>query len=186
MGADKALVEVAGIPMVGWVAAALERAGLDVVTVGGPDRVPGYENIADPVNIRGPLAGLAAALEHGGNRPIVMVAVDQPLLRVETVEHLLAIPTHDAVVPRAAGHLQVTCALYRATCLPALRRVAAVNPDASIRDLFSYVNVRYIERDEWMEWGEDGRSWRSVDTPADVTAIEAQTLAARRNDQEDE
>ena len=125
------------------------------------------------------LAGLAGALEHSVSRPVLMVAIDQPLLRATTLERLLAIPTHDVVVPWAAGHPQVTCALYRTTCLPELRRIASVNPDASIRDLLARVNVRYVESSEWTEWGEDGRSWRSVDTPTDLAAIEADLVADR-------
>jgi molybdopterin-guanine dinucleotide biosynthesis protein A len=108
-----------------------------------------------------------------------LAAVDQPLIRLTTLQHLLASPTHDAVVPLAAGHPQVTCALYRASCLPELRRIEDTIPNVSIRDLLARVNVRYIEPAEWTEWGEDGRSWRSIDTPADLAAIEADLVADR-------
>jgi molybdopterin-guanine dinucleotide biosynthesis protein A len=177
MGTDKAMVEVAGMPMVQWVAASLKQAGLAVVTVGGPHRVPGYENVADRSGMDGPLAGLAGALEHAGGSAVLLVAVDQPLLRPATLERLLSVTTHDAVVPMAAGHAQVTCALYRASCLPELQRVADTVAKVSIRDLLACVDVRYIESAEWTAWGEDGRSWRSVDTPADLVAIEADLIA---------
>lgn len=186
MGTDKALVEVAGVPMVRWVAATLEDADLRVVTVGGPHRVPGYQNYADPPGLHGPLAGLAAALEHSAGRDVVLAAVDQPLLKVTTLEHLLAISGNDAVVPVAEGNPQVTCSLYRASCLPELRNVAKAIANASLRDLLSWVDVRYIEPGEWMEWGEDGRSWRSIDTPADLAAVEAALVADRSRDPEGE
>lgn len=186
MGTDKALVEVAGIPMVRWVAATLEDAGLGVVTVGGPHRILGYRNHADPAGLHGPMAGLAAALEHSNGRAVVLVAVDQPLLSRTTLEHLLTISNHDAVVPMAEGHPQVTCSLYRASCLSVLRRLAQTVPNASIRDLLSCIDVRYIEPAEWMEWGEDGRSWRSIDTPADLAAIEAALGADNSHNPESE
>jgi len=173
MGTDKVNVTVAGVPMVGHVAAALEAAGLEVVTMGGPDRVPGYTNIPDPPGMHGPLAGLAGALDHAGGGPVIVVAVDQPLVRPATIEHLAAIQRNDAIIPLHNGYPQVTCALYRATCLPAIRRIASVNPAASIRDLIEFINVRYLEPEEWAEWGEDGRSWLSIDTPEDLAAIEA-------------
>jgi len=179
MGTDKALVEVAGAPMVQWVAATLERAGLEVVTSGGPHRVPGYENIADAPGLRGPLAGLAGALENSNASAVLLVAVDQPLLRLATLEQLLAISTHDAVVPLDAGHPQVTCALYRTSCLPELRRIEGTIPNVSIRDLLARVDVRYVEPAEWTKWGENGRSWRSIDTPADLAAIEVDLVADR-------
>ena len=182
MGTDKALVKVAGVPMVQWVAATLEQAGLDVVTVGGPHRVPGYDNLADAPGLGGPLAGLAGALEKSAGSSVVLVAVDQPLLRPRTLERLLAMPGHDAVVPMDAGHPQVTCALYRPSCLPVLQSIEGTIPNVSIRDLLARAAVRYIEPAEWTDWGEDGRSWRSIDTPADLAAIESDLVADKSRD----
>lgn len=173
MGSDKAQIEVAGVPMVRRVARVLEESGLDVVTAGGPDRIDGYPNLPDPPDMRGPLAGLTAALENSEGRPVILVAVDQPFVRSATLKRLLSFQTHDVVVPIDDEYPQVTCALYRATCLPAIRRIATVNQEASIRDLLGFVNVRRIEPIEWSGWGEDGRSWRSIDTPQDLQAVEA-------------
>ncbi len=173
MGSDKVNVELAGKRMVDWVGQALVASGLEVITVGGPDRVAAFANFPDPPDMLGPLAGLTAALQAAGSRPVVLVAVDPPLVRVATIEQLAAVQTHDAVVPIHDDYPQVTCALYRATCLPSIRRISAVNPEASIRDLLQYVNVRRIEAAEWAEWGEDGRSWRSIDTPQDLHEAEA-------------
>ena len=174
MGTDKAQIEIDGLAMANRVGRALESAGLEVVTVGAPDRVAGYPNIADPPGANGPIAGLLGALEGSAYRPVFIAAVDQPLLRPATVEHLVAIHTHDAVVPVDSGYPQVTCALFRPTCLPAIRQVISVNPDGSIRDLLDYVAVRWVDKDEWSGWGESGASWRSVNTPEDLAAIRAQ------------
>lgn len=173
MGSDKANVELVGKPMVAWVAAALEAAGLEVVTFGGEARIDGYTTIPDPPNTSGPLAGLMSALEFGEHRPVVTVGVDQPLLRPETVTGLLGVYGHDAVIPMDQDHPQVLCALYRPTCLPEMRQMTQVNPEASIRDLLSYISVYRVEPNEWERWGEDGRSWRSVDTPEDLAAVAA-------------
>jgi len=186
MGTDKALIELAGVPMVQWVAATLEQAGLDVVTVGGPRRVPGYENYADRPGLGGPLAGLAGALENSNDSAVMLVAVDQPLLRAATLERLLAIEGHDAIVPIDAGHPQVTCSLYRPSCLAELGRIAGTIPNVSIRHLLAGADVRYIEPVEWTEWGENGRSWRSIDTPSDLAAIEAELVANQSRDPEGE
>lgn len=171
MGEDKALVELSGKPMGLWVAEALREAGLEVVTFGGQQRIGDIETIADPPGLRGPVAGLMSALEYSERRPVFIVAVDQPLLRPETVAGLLSIWTHDAVVPVDNDAPQVTCAVYRATCLPAIRQITAVNPDASMRNLLDFVSVRQVDQTEWSAWGEDGRSWRSVDTPEDLAAV---------------
>ncbi len=173
MGTDKAQVAVDGLAMAQWVGKALAEAGLEVVTVGAPDRVAGYRNIPDPAGANGPLAGLLGALEGSGHRPVFLAAVDQPQLQTSTVQRLISIQTHDAVVPVDSGFPQVTCAVFRPTCLPAIRQVVSVNPDGSIRDLLEYVAVRWVEEHEWSTWGETGDSWRSVNTPEDLAAIRA-------------
>ena len=173
MGMDKAQVEVDGLAMAQWVGKALDGAGLEVVTVGAPDRVAGYRNIPDPAGVNGPLAGLLGALESSSHRPVFLAAVDQPMLRAATVQELVSIRSHDAVVPVDGDFPQVTCAVFRPTCLPAIRQVISVNPDGSIRDLLDYVAVRWVEEDEWSTWGETGDSWRSINTPEDLTAIRA-------------
>lgn len=172
MGEDKALVELDGKPMGIWVAEALEAAGLEVATFGGHQRVGEYESIADPPDMHGPLAGLMAALEYSEHRPVFIAAVDQPLLQPHTVQQLLSSWSHDAVIPWDNDRPQVTCAVYRATCLPNIRKITSVNPEASMRDLLEYVNAYYVQPAEWAEWGEDGRSWRSIDTPADLAAVQ--------------
>ena len=171
MRADKAGVDVAGSTMAQRVMAALVAAGLEVVTVGGPDRIEGYPNIPDPHGIQGPLAGLLAALRHAADRPVFLTAVDQPLLRAATVRRLLSVPDHDAVVPRDGGFAQVTCAVYRVTCLPEIARLVDMNPAASIRNLLDTVSVHWIEEPQWREWGESGVSWRSIDTPEALQGI---------------
>ena len=171
MGEDKALVELDGKPMGIWVAEALEAAGLEVATFGGHRRVGEYETIADPPGMHGPLAGLMTALDYSEHRPVFIAAVDQPLLQPHTVQALLSSWTHDAVIPWDNDRPQVTCAVYRATCLPTIRKITSVNPEASVRDLLEYVNVHYVQPAEWAEWGEDGRSWRSIDTPEDLAAV---------------
>ncbi len=89
MGTDKADVEVAGRPMAAWVLDALRSVCDRVVVAGRPDGLLGIAGLSDPVaERRGPLAGLVAALEHGGSAPVLLVATDQPWVRAETLRQL--------------------------------------------------------------------------------------------------
>lgn len=168
MGRDKALTEVAGQAMVEWTAAALSSVTPDIVVVGRSGRLAGFECFPDDrVGQRGPMAGLATALRLGKGRSALLVAVDQPWLRVDTLTALLesAGPLH-AVVPLAAGARQVTCAIYPGSWAD---RVAAEDAaDGSIQSLLDNLLFRPIEEPEWQSWGEDGRSWFSVDTREDL------------------
>jgi molybdopterin-guanine dinucleotide biosynthesis protein A len=153
MGRDKALVEVGGKPMIAWVVAGLEAAGMDVVVAGRPEGWEGRPGLRDPPGLAGPLAGLVAALALGSD--VLAVGVDQPWLRSETVRQLLALS--GTAVPLAGGVRQVTCARYSATLLEPARRTL------SVQALLDQHPPTAILEEEWRRWGEDGRSWYSVD-----------------------
>ena len=168
MGRDKALTQVAGRAMVEWVADALTAVTPDLVVVGRSGTLAGFECFPDDrTGRRGPMAGLATALRLGEGRPALLVAVDQPWLRVDTLIALLktAGPLH-AVIPMAGGARQVTCAVYPGSWAERAEAEDAV--DGSIQSLLDVVLFRPIEEPEWRSWGEDGRSWFSVDTQEDL------------------
>lgn len=170
MGRDKALVPVAGVPMVERVAAALRQAAGEVVVVGREGSLVGIRCLPDRVDgPRGPLAGLANALAAAEGRPVLLVAVDQPLVRPETLQHLAArIGPDRAVVPLAGGTRQVTCAAY-----PASWAAEAAREAGSVQSLLDRLPFDAVAEEEWRTWGEDGRSWLSVDSPGDVARAEA-------------
>lgn len=163
MGRDKALVQVSGRPMVEWVSTALGSVTDRLVVVGRSGTLAGIACVPDdrPAR-RGPLAGLATALRIGGSEPVLLVAVDQPWVRSETLAALLeqAGPLH-AVVPVDAESRQVTCAVYPGSW--AQRAASEDAAGSSIQSLLDELPFRPVEGPEWQEWGEDGRSWFSVD-----------------------
>ena len=169
MGRDKAAVEFRGAPMISHVAEALAAAQLDVLVVGRDSAE--FNSTPDlPQLGSGPAVGLLTALLHT-NADILLVAVDQPLLRPETARALLAIDG-DAVVPVAEGHPQVTCAVYRRPLLEPMRR-ALDGGQRKLRRMLDLVDTTYVAQPVWSAWGEDGRSWLSLDTPQAVRDAEA-------------
>jgi hypothetical protein len=71
------------------------------------------------------------------------------------------------VVPIDGGIPQVTCAFYPASWAePAAALLEAGRPAQALLD---DLPRRLVEQPEWSAWGEDGRSWFSVDTPAALT-----------------
>jgi molybdopterin-guanine dinucleotide biosynthesis protein A len=168
MGRDKALVEVAGRPMVEWVAEAMRPVTSQLVVLGRSGNLAGIECVPDdhPAR-RGPLAGLATALRFADGEPVLVVAVDQPWVRSETLAALLgqAGPLH-AVVPIDQGARQVTCGIYPGAW--AERAAAEDAADGSVQSLLDEMLLRPIEEAEWQAWGEDGRSWFSVDKDDDL------------------
>lgn len=157
MGQDKAEVEVAGRPMISWVIEAVESV-TDRVVVAGRPGWEGHPSLPDLRGMAGPLAGLAAGLRLG--QSVLLVAVDQPWVRTATLAQLTSV--RETVVPVHDDTRQVTCAVY----YPEMAAMA--EQAASLQGLMDAVMPLEITEPVWRSWGEDGRSWFSVDRPEDV------------------
>jgi molybdopterin-guanine dinucleotide biosynthesis protein A len=158
MGSDKALIEVAGRPMISWVIGALRSVVDQVVVAGRPGGWEEHRGLADPDGVPGPLAGLAASLQLG--KPVLLVAVDQPWVRTATLAKLASVG--ETSVPIHNDTRQVTCAVY----YPDLSSMIAKH--GSLQSLLDGALPLEITEPVWKSWGEDGRSWFSVDRPEDV------------------
>ncbi len=164
MGRDKALVPVAGRPMVEWVAEALAPVCAEVIVVGRAEPVAGLRAVPDPgLPHRGPLSGLVAAFQASGGRPVLLVATDQPWVRTTTLRHLAERVGDLAAVPVVDGVRQTTCAAYPA----ALSHLAAdeLDGDGSIQTVLDVAAFDPVTDREWRAWGEDGRSFFGADDP---------------------
>lgn len=169
MGADKAGVVIAGRTMLDHVSDAVHQVTQEVIVAGReaadgdltavPDRGESHQ---------GPLAGLAAVKAEHPEALLVVVAVDQPWVRPETLRALVSKASELPVVPVEAGIRQTTCAVYPATALDGIDDELAAG--GSIQSLLDRVSFVPVTEDEWSEWGEDGRSWYSADTMAAVEA----------------
>ncbi len=167
MGMDKAHVVIEGVTMLDRVAEALSRATDRVVVLGGDHE--GYESWPDSKPGTGPLAGLVTVLSRMTEDRALLVAVDNVFVDAATLHHLASIESDLPVVPvDEAGVRQVTCAVYP-------QQIAALAAEeaeggGSIQTLLDRVSFLPVTPDVWSDWGEDGRSWFSVDTAADIAA----------------
>lgn len=166
MGNDKALVDVAGVSMVERVGSALDQVTPGAVVVAGRSgTLAGYPCVPDAYPGRaGPLGGIATILlSLPPGVPLISVAVDHPFVRVETLRELVALSDgFMPVVPVADGVRQVTVAVYGTAILELAQEVLAAG--GSIQTVLDRVGFVGVDEDQWRTWGEDGRSWFSVDT----------------------
>lgn len=158
MGENKAEIDLAGRPMSGWVERALASV-CEAVVVSGRDSLPDPEGVR-----RGPLGGLVAALRRYPDKVIALVAVDQPWVQPETIRRLGESVGDLSAVPVEGGVRQTTCAVYASNVSElAESELAGGGSLQSLLDLTSFTPVV-----DWHDWGEDGRSWFSVDSPSDL------------------
>lgn len=173
MGADKAFIEVEGVPMVARAAAALTTAGAASVLVVGGDQARlsalGMTAVADLHPGKGPLGGVITALSclrslDSSDGTAIEAVVTLPCDVVE--------PCHGAVrgvidglsgpagtpappdlaVPLGSGVPQWMHAAWRRRCLPALSRAfaAGVRAPKEVAGLFRIVEVE-IPGTGWFE-----------------------------------
>lgn len=175
MGRDKTTVEIAGRTFLSWVTDALTVVAERIVIAGRS--VDGYETIPDPAySVRGPLAGLAGLAGTAPSEAVALVvAIDQPFVRPETLAQLRAHCSDLPIVPVDGATRQVTCMAYPTGLLHAASEEAASG--GSLQTLLERVGCVEVTEPMWSDWGEDGRSWRSLDTPEDVShAVEVYGL----------
>lgn len=162
MGHDKADALINDRTMLELVGAALGEVS-DRVVLLGPDR-DGWECWPDSVHANGPLAGIATALTRTNTHHVMLVAVDHPFVSTDTLSRMIATAGTLPLVPvDDHGVRQVTCAVYPRTVATAATEEAAAG--GSIQSLLDRVSFDALAPETWREWGEDGRSWFSVDSP---------------------
>ena len=154
-----------GRTMLDWVHTAVCRVVSDVMVVGREDAgaIPAIPDAL--AGGRGPSAGIATALRAAGGRSILVVGVDQPWVRPSTLAALLGVRPQPATP--MDHQYQVTCATSSPTSLSRLREVAGER--RSLQPEIPLLGGIVIPPERWRSWGEDGRSWFSVDTPEDLT-----------------
>lgn len=125
MGRDKATLPWGPSTLLDDTLVRLRAVCSDVRILSGPE--PRYLDrgatvILDHVREAGPLGGIEAALASPGVAAGLFLAVDMPFVPVELLQALLEwAEDADAVVPMGGGGAQPLCAVYRRSCLEAIR-----------------------------------------------------------------
>ena len=178
---DKAVVDVAGTPMVRRVAdRLLEVIDALIVNCRADQRVAIVDALEglDPTFAiddepdRGPVAGIRTGLREATASydpdHAAVVAVDLPLLDPALVEYLFArVVGHDAAVPRPGEWFEPLHAVYRPTPMADACEEALRGGDVRIVEPLSSLDFVTVDRSELVAHG-SLESFESVDTPEDV------------------
>ncbi len=179
MGRDKALLELAGEPLiVRTVRTASAVASDNVRVVGGAQRFVhlALRTIEDDAPDRGPLGGIATALRATAAEWNLILACDLPYLTRDWLEFLAtragkAVDATDAVVP-ATRHqnYEPLCAVYRKSCAAeAASAVAAgrLRVQDFVAALHTAGRMEPVEPAEWKRFDSTGRLFKNMNEPGD-------------------
>jgi molybdopterin-guanine dinucleotide biosynthesis protein A len=182
MGRDKALVPLAGRPLIEHLLERLTGLGDEtLITTNRPDDFAylGLRMASDPVPGAGTLAGLRTALSGARGESVLVVACDVPFVQRRLLEHLIGLRGEaEVVVPRRGGEYEPLLAVYARACLPAIE-TALAQGEARIISFFPAVRVRAVEGDELAIYDPEGRSFFNVNTAEDLAEAERMLAADR-------
>lgn len=183
MGCEKALLPLAGRPMVMHVARLAESVGDAPIIVGSPRKYGGLglRVIADePIGMHagggsGPLVGICTALNAAVREWNLILGCDLPFLTREWLEFLAARALNspaDVVIPLNEQGYEPMCAMYRRRCHKAI--AAAVERGVrKITDGLAHLTIAAIAPEEWKRFDPRGTLFKNINTPADYEEARA-------------
>ena len=178
MGRNKSLLKLAGVPLVLRTAALLEPLVSAVTVIGPvkPYRAMRLQTVDEQVTHRGkktprkgPLAGIAQALEITTSPWNLIVAGDLPYLSREWVNWLLeqALSTSaQIVIPRTQHGPEPLAAVYRQECREAICSALRAGT-RKVTEAFKGLRVKTVFAWQWAWLDRDGDVLRNMNTPAD-------------------
>lgn len=180
MGTNKALLEIAGQPLIARTVARVRALCAEIIVVTNtPDvyrfLVSGFgaRLVPDAYAARGSLVGLYSGLCAAQSPLALALACDMPLLNLDLLRAMVdQAAAYDAVVPRIDDLVEPLHAVYRpAVCAPAiLRRLEA--GDRRMISFLPDVAVRFFEAADVEVYDPRRLSFMNVNTPGEWAAAQ--------------
>lgn len=174
---EKAVVEVAGRPLVARVADALSNVADELVINCRSDQrdaIDGALEAYDPTFAiddepdRGPVGGIATGLRAADAPYAAVVACDLPFLDSDLLEYLFErADGHEAAVPKPGDWFEPLHAVYRPESMADACEDALAEGDVRIIEPLFTLDYEVVERSDLVVHGTLS-SFESVDTPADL------------------
>ena len=173
-GANKALAELAGQPLITHPAGVLATLFAHrLLITNTPDQYAflGWPMAGDRFPGGGPLAGIHAALCTAEDERIFVTACDMPGLCPETIRLLCSIPgSWDAVVPWLDDGPEPLCAVYAKSALPVV--VAALQQGIfQVRAVLAKLRTRMVPTRELPPAGGSPARFVNINTRADLATL---------------
>lgn len=172
IGEHKANVPLAGITLASRAVASLRKAGLDPFIVTKRDRpvdIAGVEVVVEPDHPRHPLAGVAAAIRRAGERRVIVLACDLPLLPPAYFSWLA---DHDGgtLIPCPGGEPQPLAGRFSPADLGPIE--SALARQAPVREAAAGLAATFAGDDQLSPFGDPAVMFTNVNTPEDLRRAE--------------
>lgn len=178
---DKAVVELAGTPMIRRVVDRIDPVVDDLVVNCREEQVPAIRDAleggpdasfaVDPIPDRGPMAGIMTGLRAAPTEYAVVVACDMPFVDPGLVDHLFdRAAGHEAAVPRLDDQwFQTTQAVYRAEPMAEACERALERDERRIVEPLFELDYAVVDEEEVREYA-DLETFENVNTREEFEA----------------
>ncbi len=175
MGTNKAFLEIDGVRLINRTLDLYRRFFEDIIIVTNDPftylEFPDVSVVTDIYKGKGPLGGIYTGLFYAKNSCAFVSACDMPFLSDAFLTFLLdQTGRHDIVVPATKDGFQPLCAVYSRKCLPSILRLL-VSDKLKISGFYRDMNVLSIEEQRIAPFNPDGRLFKNLNTPQDMTEI---------------
>ena len=181
LGTDKASLVINKKTLLEHVLDAIVPIVNNVVVVRGHDQV--LPHLSTPVKVvedfipgGGPIAGLFTGLKNIQENQAYVVGCDMPFLESTLLESLLPFSNgYDAIVPIVDDKKQSLHAIYSRSCIDTITDLLRKD-NPGLRDLFSKVNVLYLNESTLGNSARWQRSCFNINTQSDLESAKRSTL----------
>ncbi len=149
IGGSKAVVQLAGQPLISYPLEAVRTALSDVAVIAKADSqlpsLPGVTVWVEPDSPRHPVVGIVQALALAEGRPVVVCAVDLPFVTPELIYRLATadLGKSSAVVACCGTDVQPLLGCYAPRAIDPLR--SGLPAGAPVRELVASLHPRMLE-----------------------------------------
>ena len=179
MGSDKALLELAGRPLLRHALDMARALTENVKIVGDPAKYAAFGIVVpDVYHDRGPLGGIHAALVHSITELNLILATDLPFVEPEFLRHLITIADATkalVTVPQIGAYFEPLCAVYRKP-FASIAETALSQGKNKVDALFADSRIRIVSEKEIVSAGFSFAMLRNLNSPDDFQQAERQWL----------
>lgn len=174
MGTDKALLSLAGQPLIERVAHRCQTLGLPLIVIANhAERYTGLDLpvFPDVIPGKGSMGGIYTALVHSDTPHTLCIACDMPFVSPPLMARLIELAAgYDVVIPEVDGRMQALHAVYGQGCRQTFQEHIQTDR-LKIIGAFAGLAVRIPDAAELRALDPDGRAFLNINTPDDLERV---------------
>ncbi len=175
LGRDKLVEKIGTTSLLEQVVSSVRPLSKKILIVTANERTfteyadrPDITVVSDIIPGQGSLGGIYTGLVNSDLRNNLVLAADMPFLNVPLLRYMIEVSNgFDFVLPRIGTLYEPLHAIYSKECIKPIETLFEQRKKMII-ELFNYVKVRFVDRDEVDRYDPDHLSFFNINTPQEL------------------